>query len=218
MKQSKLFIASFVANILVFLFVLVGTILMFVVHAKALASNTLEVAKYFTFQSNIFMGIVAFIYGFYQVLIFKGKKKEIPSVLRVFNFVGVVALSITFTVVIIFLGPLYGYPIMYNGANLFYHALAPLMAMINFMFLEKEGQIKFKETFFGVVPLFLYGIVYLSVVVALKAYGDLKIDFYGFGAQGPGWGLFYFVILLHLAYGLGFLMYFINRCIFKKSR
>ena len=216
MKQDKLFIASFIGNILVFLLVLAGTIVMMTIGSGALAENSLSVFKYFTFQSNIFMGVVAFIYGYYQLLILLNKKDKIPHVLLVFNHVGVTAVGLTFLIVILFLAPGYGFDKMYNNANLFFHALVPIVAMLNYMFLEKECSFKFINTLFSIIPSLLYGIVYFIVVASLNAYGDINIDFYMFGANGPLIGAFNFIAVMSIAYGFGVAIYFINRLVFKK--
>ena len=216
MKNNKLFIASFILNILTFLLVLVGVIVMITIGSKALGETNITVFKYFTFQSNIFMGVVAFIYGWYQLLIILSKRDKLPHVLLVFNHVGVTAVGLTFLIVILFLAPGYGFDKMYNNANLFFHALVPIVAMINFMFLEKECSIKFKETFFSIVPSLLYGIVYFIVVVATNGYGNINIDFYMFGANGPVIGALNFIAVMSIAYGFGVLIYFVNRLVFKK--
>ena len=217
MKRNNKILISLVINILVFLFVIIGTILVYTIKDSALVAKGFAILKYFTFQSNVFMGVVSLIIAIYQILILKGKKDKIPHILTIFNFVGVVAVSVTFLVVVTLLGPLYGYGLMYGGANLFYHALLPLFAIGNYLFLE-DNDFNFKWTFLGPVSVFLYGIVYLSNVAALNAYGDLKVDFYGFGQQGLGFGILYFIILLLLTYGFGVLIYYINRLVFKKRR
>ena len=216
MKQSKLFIASFILNVLIFLLVLTGVILMFTIGSGALAENKITVFKYFTLQSNVFMGVVALIYAVFQLLIIKGKKDKLPHVLLVFNHVGVTAVGLTFLVVIFFLTPGYGFDKMYNNANLFFHAIVPLAAMINYMFLEKECAIKFTNTPFCAIPPFIYGVVYMIIVVANNGYGNLKYDFYMFGANGPVVGLFNFIAVLSIAYAFGLVLYFINLVVFKK--
>ena len=217
MKQDKLFIASFIGNILVFLLVLAGTIVMMTIGSGALAENSLSVFKYFTFQSNIFMGVVAFIYGYYQLLILRNKKDKIPHVLLVFNHVGVTAVGLTFLIVILFLAPGYGFDKMYNNANLFFHALVPVVAMINYMFFEKECAIKFKETVCSMIPCTLYGIVYFIVVASQNGYGNVKIDFYMFGANGPVVGAFNFIAVISIAYAIGLIIYFVNYLIFQRK-
>ena len=216
MKNNKLFIVSFITNILVFLLVLTGVILMLTIGSSALGETNITVFKFFTFQSNLFMGIVAFIYALFQLLILLNKRDKIPHVLLVFNHVGTTAVSLTFLVVIFFLGPIYGYNLMYLRANLFFHGLAPLAAMIGYMFIHKECKIKFSDTFFAILPSFLYGVVYLINVVANNAYGDINIDFYMFGANGPVIGVLTFFIVMSVAYGFGLVLYFVNRLVFKK--
>ena len=216
MKNNKLFIASFILNILTFLLVLVGVIVMITIGSKALGETNITVFKYFTFQSNIFMGAVALVYAIYQLLIILNKRDKLPHVLLVFNHVGVTAVGLTFLIVIFFLAPGYGFDKMYNNANLFFHALVPIVAMINYMFLEKECSFKFINTLFSIIPSLLYGIVYFIVVASLNAYGDINIDFYMFGANGPLIGAFNFIAVMSIAYGFGVAIYFINRLVFKK--
>ena len=216
MKNNKLFIASFILNILTFLLVLVGVIVMITIGSKALGETNITVFKYFTFQSNVFMGAVALVYAIYQLLIILNKRDKLPHVLLVFNHVGVTAVGLTFLIVIFFLAPGYGFDKMYNNANLFFHALVPMVAMLNYMFLEKECSFKFLNTLFSIIPSLLYGIVYFIVVVSLNAYGDINIDFYMFGANGPLIGAFNFIAVMSIAYGFGVAIYFINRLVFKK--
>ena len=216
MKNDRRLIISFIANILVFLLFVTGTIIMFTIGSGALASKGFTVFKYFTFQSNIFMGAVAFIYGYYQWLILRKKIDKIPHVLGVFNHIAVTAVGLTFIVVIVVLGPGYGYDKMYNNANLFFHALVPVVAIINYLFFEKEAKIRFIETLYAMVPCILYGIVYFIVVVSQNAYGNLAIDFYNFGKDGPFIGALYFLAIIAISYIFGLFLYYINQLVFKK--
>ena len=75
-----------------------------------LASTGLSSLKYFTVLSNLLEGFACLYW-----LAGKGAKGE-----RL-KFVATVAVSITFLVVMTFLGPLYGYPFMFEGANLWFH-------------------------------------------------------------------------------------------------
>ena len=216
--KSKLFFVSFILNIVIFLLVLAGTIVMMTVGSGALATNSLSVFKYFTFQSNIYMGIVALIYAYYQFLIVKKKKEKIPHVLAIFNRVGVTAVTLTFLVVIAFLAPGYGYDKMYNNANLFFHLLVPVLAIINFVVFTKNEKCHFAHTLYPIIPCVLYGIVYLIVVVSLNAYGDLKIDFYNFGKDGPLMGVLNFLIIISFSYIIGVVLYLSSLFVFKKSK
>lgn len=216
MKNDRRLIVSFAINILVFLLFVAGTIIMFTIGSGALTSKGFTVFKYFTFQSNIFMGAVAFIYGYYQWLILRKKIDKIPHVLGVFNHIAVTAVGLTFIIVILVLGPGYGYDKMYNNANLFFHALVPVAAIINYLFFKKETKIRFKETLYAMIPCTLYGIVYFIVVVSQNAYGNLAIDFYNFGKDGPFIGALYFLAIIAISYIFGLFLYFINQLVFKK--
>lgn len=216
--KSKLFYISFIFNILTFLLVFRGIVVMLTVGTEVLGDNSLVVFKYFTFQSNLFMGIVALIYAIFQFLIIKGKIEKIPHVLNVFLHVGVTAVALTFIIVILFLAPGYGFDLMYQQANLFFHALVPVVAMINYMFFMKDAKIRFIQTLFAIVPSFLYGIVYFAVVVSNNAYGNIDIDFYMFGKDGPLIGAFNFLLVMIIAYIFGLILYFINYLVFKKRK
>ena len=216
--KSKRLLVSFILNLVIFSFVLSGTIIAFVIGDGILTATFPEILKYFTFQSNIFMGIVAFIYAYYQLQILRGKKENIPHVLNVFYHVGTTAVGLTFLIVIIFLAPGYGFDKMYNYANLFFHALAPVVAIANYLFFNKECRIRVVDTLFAMVPCILYGIVYFIVVAANNAYGDIKIDFYLFGKDGPWIGAINFLSIIAIAYIFGLIILFINRLVFKKEK
>lgn len=218
MEIGKRFKISFVLNILVVVLVFLGVKVMASVRDGVLSSNTWSVFKYFTFQSNILVGIVALLYAYFQWQIIKKKRDKIPHVLVVFNHVAVTAVGLTFVIVVAFLAPGYGYDKMYNNANLFFHALVPITAIINYLFFEKEAKIRFVETLFAIIPSFLYGVVYFIAVVSLNAYGDLTIDFYGFGKDGPFIGALNFLAVMAIAYTFGVFLYFINNLCFKKRK
>ena len=189
---------------------------MMTIGSGALATANLTVFKYFTFQSNVFMGVVAFIYALFQLLILLNKRDKLPHVLLAFNHVGTTAVGLTFLVVIFFLAPGYGFHLMYRGANLFFHGIVPVVAMVGYMFIHKECNLAFKETVFSILPSLIYGIVYFIVVVSLNGYGDINIDFYMFGANGPFIGALNFLAVMSIAYGFGLVLFLINKLVFKK--
>ena len=164
------------------------------------------------------MGTVSIVYAYYQFLVIKKKKDKIPHVLAIFNHVGVTAVALTFIIVIAFLAPGYGFDKMYNNANLFFHLLVPVVAMVNYAIFTKVEPYHFLHTLFVAIPPLAYGIVYFIVVASLNGYGDLKIDFYGFGKDGPIIGAVNFVIVVSIAYLIGLGLYFLNKIVFKKRK
>ena len=65
--------------------------------------------KYFTVESNLLVGVVAVVYLVWRLL----GKGEMPKWLSILKYLSTAAVFVTFTVVVIFLGPLYGLGRMY---------------------------------------------------------------------------------------------------------
>ena len=216
--SKNLLKASIILNLLTFTLVLIGIIITFTIGTGALASNKIDVFKFFTLQSNVLMAAISLVVAFYQFKILKGKINELPYPLVIMNFIAVTGIAITFFIVVTFLGGLYGYDKMYNKANLFFHLLAPVCAIANFLFIECDRKVEFKFTPLALLHCFIYGIVYFIVVAANNAYGNLDIDFYGFGTGGPLRGVLNFSIVLVFAYAIAMLLYYVNILVFKKRR
>lgn len=218
MKNNKRFIVSFILNILVFLLVVTGTIVMMAVKSEELAANNISVFKYFTFQSNIFIGCIALVFAYYQFLVIRGKIDKIPQILGIFNLIATSAVALTFIIVVVFLAPGYGYDKMYKNANLFFHGIVPVVAIVNYLVFTRSERYRFQLTLLSIIPSFLYGLVYFIVVVSLNGYGNLKIDFYLFGKDGPFIGALYYLAVMAIAYCLSLILFFGNRLVFKKSK
>ena len=218
MKINKRLLISFILNLVTSLLVLIGAIVAYIVGDGTLASRYPGIFKYFTFQSNIFMGIVCLFYAFNQLQMMKGKKDKINHVLNIFYHIGATAIGLTFVIVITVLAPGYGFDKMYNYANLFFHALAPATVIINYLFFNKECHIRIIDTLFSIIPPFSYGLVYFIVVQALNGYGDINIDFYLFGKDGPLFGALYYLIIVTIAYVVGLVLNVVNNLVFKKAK
>ena len=183
MKKVKI---SFILNLLTVLFVSIGTIFMFLgikfMPDKTLLETTkIEMFKFYTVDSNLFLGIVTFILCIYEYKLLKNKIYEIPKVVYVLKMMGVSAVAITFLVTLLFLAPNYGFYAMYNNNNLFFHLVAPMLSFVSFIFYEKFDS-KYKYALFGVVPMVLYGIYYIAMILSHFDGKDslMKYDFYGF--------------------------------------
>ena len=160
-----------------------------------LASTGLSSLKYFTVLSNLLEGFACLYW-----LAGKGAKGE-----RL-KFVATVAVSITFLVVMTFLGPLYGYPFMFEGANLWFHLLVPVGAILEQVFLSK-GPFGRKDVLFAALPVLFYGAGYLCNILmnGVGEWPDTN-DWYSFMMWGyPGAAVIYGgLILISLALGLLF--------------
>ena len=160
-----------------------------------LASTGLSSLKYFTVLSNLLEGFACLYW-----LAGKGAKGE-----RL-KFVATVAVSITFLVVMTFLGPLYGYPAMFHGGNLWLHLIVPVGAILEQLFLSK-GPFGLKDVLFAALPVLFYGAGYLGNILmnGVGEWPDTN-DWYSFMMWGyPGAAVIYGgLLLISLALGLLF--------------
>lgn len=183
MKKIKI---SLILNLLIVLFVSIGTVLMFL-GIKFMPDKTLLQAskigmfKFYTVDSNILIGIISLILSIKEIKLLKNKIEEIPKSVYVLKLVGTSSIAITFLVTLLFLAPQYGFYAMYNNSNLFFHLVVPVLALISFILFEKFES-KYKYTLYGLIPMVLYSLYY-SATIFYHFNGKeslLKYDFYGF--------------------------------------
>ena len=111
MKKSSLK-ASLYLNSAIFIMVLLGTIFMltgfkFMTNTSILASEGLLVFKYYTVDSNIFVGLASLLLIVYECLALNNKVKEIPKYVYLLKYIGTVAVTLTFLVTLVYLAPSY---------------------------------------------------------------------------------------------------------------
>lgn len=150
-----------------------------------MAVQGVECFKYFTILSNLLCAVMCLtVVPFNLKAIVSGKNEEL-KIISILKFLSVVAVTITFLVVVFFLGPTQGYEKMFAGSCLYLHLICPLMAMISYIVCENKNKLKFIETLYGLIPLILYGIVYFIMVVGVGENNGGWADFYGFATVIP---------------------------------
>lgn len=187
-----------ILNILIIIEAAVGTVLMLFFRDgdALLASSGVENLKYFTVLSNEFCGIVAV-----WALILAVRRKAPPMLMKL---MAAAAVGLTFLTVAGFLGPLYGHRFMYKNANLFFHLILPLTAMAEYILLPApKGGVPFKWTFCTMIPVFLYGSVYLTnnLLNGTGEWPDTN-DFYGFLNWGLPVGIVIFAGIMLVVWGI----------------
>ena len=216
MKRSDLFI-SLALNLFNFTVVTICTILTFMYSASSI--------KMFTLQSNMMCGVVALIIVVFEILILLKKIDKLPVWLKTIKMVTNTGVFLTLVVVVFFLGFVaiaegYSYFILFQDENLFFHFLTPLIAVISFTFFEKGDDIKFKYTFFNIIHMVLYANFYVINVMLelIKDDAIKRYDWYYFFAIDNNFLSFLIIFFgVILTYGLGFIMWFINRKLYKKE-
>jgi hypothetical protein len=125
------------------------------------------------------------------------------------KYAAAVSVGLTFTVVMTFLGQIYGYRMMFSGSSLWFHGLIPLLAMTEFIFCNKTPMSS-KDNFWAVVPMLAYGIVYVGNIFINGIKGN---DWYGFIRWGYGVGAVIFMVILGITYLIGFLLRKLNKTV-----
>ena len=139
---------------------------------------------FFTVDSNILVSLTALAVLPYTLRGAVSGDLSIPTWARVSKFVGSVAVALTFATVMLFLGPNMGYGMMFVGPNLYLHLVTPLVAMFSTAVLESTRPLPRLSVVLGVLPMVVYGCVYIVMVVALGPENGGWRDFYGFNVGG----------------------------------
>ncbi len=161
---------------------------------EQLSSVGLRSLRYYTVLSNIFAGAVAAVYG---TALLRGR--DAGELLRRLKLYSAGTVAVTFSVVVLFLGPLFGFGNMYRGANLPFHLIVPLAAALEYVFSGGFGRMPFRKVLPSVIPTALYGTVYLGNLLVNGVEGN---DFYFFAYWGIGTGVLIFAAIVLLNLGL----------------
>lgn len=215
--KNKLFnIFSLTFNSLIFVMVTYAVSTFFTIGGE----GNMEVVgfkcfRYFTVLSNVLVAIVSLIFIIFNIKYIKKGIKDIPFIVLLLKFIGSASVSVTLFTVLLFLGPTLGYKPMFDGVNLILHALVPLLAIISLTFFELNEYLNLKHSLFGLLPTFLYSIIYVIMVVFVKGWED----FYGFTFGGKLFLAPISLIMMYIAtiiFSLG-LVVLHNLC-YKKNR
>ena len=187
---------SIILNILIVIFVCIGTYMMFhpTQNGVALASRGFKNFRYFTVLSNEFCGVVSILW-----LIFTALGKKFPVLVKL---MGAASVGLTFVVIAFFLAPMYPSLNLYEGGNFWFHLIVPVTGMVEFCALKNENRIPLKYAAISAVLSLVYGNYYVgNILINGKGEWPDTNDWYGFLNWGypVGIGIFAFVVLLNFA-------------------
>ena len=150
--------------------------------------------RYFTNLSNIFFALTSLLCLPYHILgIIKGKNTLLKPV-TILELMGASSIALTFLTCVFFLGPRQGYARLFTGTGLYLHRIVPLRGIFSVCILHCKDKVSLKSSFFGVIPMALYSIVYLICVIGRKIWED----FYGFTFGGRRWAVPIVAIVMYL--------------------
>ncbi len=160
-----------------------------------LVSAGLRSLRYFTILSNLLAAAAAIIYLL--------NLNRITRNIKVLKYVAAVSVGLTFLVVLVFLGPLFGYVFMFTGVSFWLHLIVPVLAMTEFI-LSNDVEMKRRDNMIAVIPMFLYGIFYLGNIL-INGIGEWpdSNDWYAFMSWGYPIGFAIFFIIIFVTYLIG---------------
>ena len=190
-----------IVNIIIAITVACSWIAMFVSSSGTLMHNGINSLKYFTVLSNLLEGAASVIW-----LISTRKNGMASARAELLKYIAAAAVGLTCVTVLVFLGPLYGYPAMFAGGSLYMHLLTPLAAIAEIIFLSDVTYTRRDNRLVVLSPL-IYGALYLgnNLINGTGEWPDTN-DWYLFLTWGYPVGIFIFAVICAVTWLLGLAM------------
>ena len=199
-------IIGLVINVIVFCLVMYCLITFIKYLARGDADNRF---RYFTNISNLTVGLLALANSVFLTISLIKNKIVFPKILSILKIVGISMTTLTFFTVLFVIAPMTSFTEMYENVRFITHLVVPILVVVSYLFYEEKTLFEWKYSFFGIIPMVIYGCIYIPNVVFLKRWPDLySINTYGL------WYIFVIVFCiadLLIAQGLYFLKRFVNK-------
>jgi hypothetical protein len=173
--------------------------------------------RMFTVLSNMFVAISIAMTVPFTVDGIRQRNYHLPRWIVNMLFVSITCITLTFLISLTVLSAYAGfYAIMLEGKNLFLHTLVPISAIVTFLFINTSHNVKFKATFYALVPILMYGIVYVISAIFIGEDNGGWRDHYHFNEFLP-WPVM-FVLIISLAFGIANLLRVIHNKMHKRDK
>ncbi|MEE3463694.1 MAG: hypothetical protein VZQ27_05290 [Candidatus Cryptobacteroides sp.] len=160
--------------------------------------------KYYTYLSNILLGIVSILFVIYAA--------KSPLWLKRLRLLATGGVAMTLTVVLAVLAPseengYFTYCI--QGDGLWVHTICPLLSIISFIFAEDNSGLKYKDCLLPLGATLLYGVVAITLNLLRLLYGPY---FFLHVYEQPIYvSIFWVIVLMVLVYVLAVLQLMLSR-------
>lgn len=161
--------------------------------------------KYFTVDSNLLMAAAALVYIVFAGSVLFGKRNNIPEWAEIFYYIAVTAVSLTFSMVMVYLGPAFGYGSMFGHANLYFHLIVPVLSILSLCLLHNGHKITLKDSFLSLIPLLLYGVYYLGMIIRFGL-DRPRTDWYWLAVGGEKMIPLVFLLIILGTWGISLLL------------
>lgn len=173
--------------------------------------------RMFTVLSNMFVAFTAAMSIPFAVDGIRQKNYHLPRWIVNLTFSSVTCITLTFLITVFLLAPRSGFELMMvRGSFLFMHTLVPIISIVSFLFINTYHNVKFKTTFYALIPVVLYAVTYLISVIAIGEENGGWRDHYHFQEIMP-WYLI-FVIMMLFTFGVATLVRLIHNRMHQRDK
>lgn len=222
MKRKICFIFELLLKIATIIFAFWGVCLQARDDGGFIRSNTY---LYFTIISNLeTVAIVGVFIGLRIAETIRGKQ-IISKPLFVLKFMITAAMTITFTVAALLLAPFKDNAYLFSMKNLSLHIIAPILAMIDFLMIDRGFEYKWKMTFLGfILPLLYLAMTLLISVKGITYSNGTNFPYYFLNYRELGWfnlnggmpGVAWWILIVAvMAFAVTYLLLAFKRAVMK---
>jgi hypothetical protein len=177
----------------------------------------LKTFRMFTILSNMFIGISSAMSIPFAVDGIRQKNYHLPRWIVNLTFISVTCISLTFLISLFILSPNAGFVyIMLSDTNLLLHTIIPITSIILFLFINTYHNVKFKTTFFALIPVIIYALIYLVLAIIIGEENGGWRDHYHFQQLMPWY--FVFILIISITFGIANLLKLIHNRMHKRDK
>lgn len=172
-----------------------------------LISSGLENLKYYTVLSNLFCGIVALA----ELVAHISRKSKFDFTML--KFMAATVTGLTAVIIAAFLQPTYPDLNMYQGSNLWFHLIVPVIAVAECVFTsDAASMLSFGRTMLTMIPSAVYGLFYALNILfrGIGTWPDTN-DWYGFLNWGWSIGIIIFLVIIIVTWLVSLALWLLNK-------
>lgn len=175
---------------------------------------------YFTVLSNLAIAGIHLYFLYAEMRTLRDPSFQIPQAMHTLKYVLTISITLTFSVFFVLLLPQYGLSVLWIPGNLSTHLIAPIAAILDYIFFEKS-HVKHRYTLlYTLVPPYAY--VFLTMVLSrlgMRYQGDSIVPYYFLDYEKLGWlrisgngiGVIYWILIISVVMlGIGQLLLVLN--------
>lgn len=224
MQKAKIRnIVSLSICILIVIFTIIASIMGITAKVEEGSSSSLVVGgwhffRYYTSDSNIFLGIVSLIVSIYNIRNLRQNRDELPKWVNVFYVVALTGTTITFLTTAFFLTPTYmssghSFFALFEGNLFFLHFLDPVLGIIAFIFFMRYEKLNIKHALLCISTVFIYSCFYIPFIIT-----KIWPDFYGFTFGGKNWVIPITALVFNaIGFGIGYVQIVLRNVLINKN-